>query len=353
MKRLAMMTAVAAFALGTGAASAQQQFVSIGTGGVTGVYYPAGGAICRLMNKNRKETGIRCSVESTGGSVYNINTIESGELEFGVAQSDVQYNAYNGKEQWDGKAFKNLRAVFSLHPEPVTIIAQDNSGIDNVTDLKGKRVNIGNPGSGTRATWEVLENTLGWKREDLKLAAELKSSEQGQALCDDKIDAFMWLVGHPSANTQETLATCPSHLVDAWTPEIEKLVDERPYYRKATIPAGMYPGQDKDIQTYGVGATLVTSADVSDDVVYNLVKAVFENFDDFKQLHPAFANLKPEEMVSDVALGAAASGRGEVLQGEGLDVIRPDGGAAGGRPSPFGTAGRRARQARRSEGGEG
>ncbi|QPC43910.1 TAXI family TRAP transporter solute-binding subunit [Kaustia mangrovi] len=293
----ASLGVLAAAAIGPAGAQ-EQQFISIGTGGVTGVYYPTGGAICRLVNKTRKEHGIRCSVESTGGSVYNINTLQSGELEFGVAQSDVQFNAFEGKAQWDGKPFEKLRAVFSVHPEPVTIIARDDSGIENITDLKGKRVNIGNPGSGTRATWDVIETALGWSRDDLKLAAELKSAEQGQALCDNKIDAFFWLVGHPSANTQETLATCDSHLVNAMGEEIDGLVEERPYYRKATIPAGMYPGQDGDVNTFGVGATLVTSADVPEEVVYILTKSVMENLDEFKKLHPAFANLTAEEMVS-------------------------------------------------------
>ncbi len=293
----ASLGVLAAAAIGPAGAQ-EQQFISIGTGGVTGVYYPTGGAICRLVNKTRKEHGIRCSVESTGGSVYNINTLQSGELEFGVAQSDVQFNAYEGKAQWDGKPFEELRAVFSVHPEPVTIIARDDSGIENITDLKGKRVNIGNPGSGTRATWDAIETALGWSRDDLKLAAELKSAEQGQALCDNKIDAFFWLVGHPSANTQETLATCDSHLVNAMGEEIDALVEERPYYRKATIPAGMYPGQDGDVNTFGVGATLVTSADVPEEVVYILTKSVMENLDEFKKLHPAFANLTAEEMVS-------------------------------------------------------
>jgi len=288
-----------ALAATTGSASAQTKFISIGTGGITGVYYPTGGAICRLMNKRRKETGIRCSVESTGGSIYNINAIRNKELEFGVAQSDWQYHAYNGTSKFKDKgAFKELRAVFSVHPEPVTIVARNDSGIKTILDLKGKRVNIGNPGSGTRGTWEVIEETLGWKRSDLKLAAELKSAETGQALCDNKIDAYFWLVGHPSALTQETLASCPSHLVNAWTPEIQKLVEETPYYRKAVIPAGMY-NNDEDITTFGVGATLVTRADVPEEVVYTLVKSVFENFDQFKKLHPAFANLKPEEMIKD------------------------------------------------------
>ncbi len=282
-----------------GSAMAQQQFVSIGTGGVTGVYYPTGGAICRLVNKDRKDHGIRCSAESTGGSIYNINTIKAGELEFGVAQSDWQYHAYNGTSKFEeaGK-FENLRAVFSVHAEPVTVIARDDAGIANITDVKGKRMNIGNPGSGTRGTWEVLEGALGWERSDLALAAEMKSAETGAAVCDGKIDAYFWLVGHPSALTQESLASCAAHLVDVTGPEIDKLIADNSYYRSATIPAGMY-NNDKDITTFGVGATFVTSADVPEDVVYVVVKAVFENFEQFTKLHPAFANLKPEEMIKD------------------------------------------------------
>jgi len=281
------------------AAISATKFVSIGTGGVTGVYYPTGGAICRLVNKNRKKHGIRCSAESTGGSIYNINTIRAGELEFGVAQSDWQYHAYNGTSKFkDAGKFSKLRAVFSVHPEPVTVIAHDKSGIANISDVKGKRMNIGNPGSGTRGTWEVLEAAMGWKRTDLKLASEMKSAETGAAVCDDKIDAYFWLVGHPSALTQESLATCAAHLVNVTGPAIDKLVADKPYYRTATIPAGMYNNKS-DVTTFGVGATFVSSTDVSDDVVYVIVKAVFDNFDQFKKLHPAFRNLKEKEMISD------------------------------------------------------
>lgn len=295
-KIIAAAGVVASMAVG---ASAQQQFVSIGTGGVTGVYYPTGGAICRLVNKNRKEHGIRCSAESTGGSIYNINTIKAGELEFGVAQSDWQFHAYNGTSKFaDAGKFEKLRAVFSVHAEPVTVIARDDSGIANISDVKGKRMNIGNPGSGTRGTWEVLEAALGWERSDLALAGEMKSAETGAAVCDGKIDAYFWLVGHPSALTQESLASCASHLVDVTGPAIDKLIADNPYYRSATIPAGMYNNAE-DITTFGVGATFVSSSDVPADVVYIIVKAVFENFDQFKKLHPAFANLNPQEMISD------------------------------------------------------
>jgi TRAP transporter TAXI family solute receptor len=293
------LASLLAVALGGGTALAAQQFVSIGTGGVTGVYYPTGGAICRLVNKDRKEHGIRCSAESTGGSIYNINTIRAGELEFGVAQSDWQFHAYHGSSKFEEAGpYKELRAVFSVHPEPVTVIASDESGIKNISDVKGKRMNIGNPGSGTRGTWEVMEEAMGWQRGDLKLAAEMKSAETGQAVCDGKIDAYFWLVGHPSALTQESLATCDAHLVNVTGPAIDKLVADNPFYRKAVIPAGMYNNKE-DIQTFGVAATFVSSSEVSDEVVYTIVKAVFENFDDFKKLHPAFANLTEKEMITE------------------------------------------------------
>lgn len=281
-------------------AEAANRFVTIGTGGVTGVYYPTGGAICRLVNKTRKEHGIRCSVESTGGSVYNLNTIAAGELDMGVAQSDWQYHAYNGTSKFEAKgANKDLRAVFSVHPEPFTVVARADSGIKNFQDLKGKRVNIGNPGSGQRGTMEVVMNALGWTKGDFKLASELKSSEQSKALCDNKVDAMVFVVGHPSGSIKEASTSCDSVLVNVDGPVIDKLVADNDYYRTATVPGGMYRGTAADTRTFGVGATFVSSATVPEDVIYQVVKAVFENFDDFKKLHPAFAHLKKEEMVKD------------------------------------------------------
>jgi TRAP transporter TAXI family solute receptor len=280
--------------------AADQTFVTIGTGGVTGVYYPTGGAICRLVNKTRKEHGIRCSVESTGGSVYNLNTIAAGELDMGVAQSDWQYHAYNGTSKFKEKGpNKDLRAVFSVHPEPFTVVARADSGIKDFKDLKGKRVNIGNPGSGQRGTMEVVMGAMGWTKDDFKLASELKSAEQSKALCDNKVDAMVFTVGHPSGSIKEASTSCDSVLVNVTGPAIDKLVEANDYYRKATIPGGMYRGTDSDTQTFGVGATFVTSAKVPEKVIYNVVKAVFENFDQFKKLHPAFVVLKKEEMIKD------------------------------------------------------
>jgi uncharacterized protein len=296
-----LVSTAALCALITGGASAQEQnFVAIGTGGVTGVYYPAGGAICRLVNRGRAEHGIRCGVESTGGSVYNINAVRSGELEFGVAQSDWQFHAMEGTSQFEEQgAFEGLRAVFSLHPEPFTVVARADAGVESFADLQGKRVNVGNPGSGQRGTMEVVMEAMGWTMDDFQLSSELQAAEQSQALCDNNIDAMVYTVGHPSGSIQEATTACDSVLVEVWNDEIESLVEERPYYRQATIPGGMYRGNDEDTTTFGVGATFVTSAEVPDDVVYEVTKAIFENLDQFKGLHPAFADLTAEEMVSD------------------------------------------------------
>jgi uncharacterized protein len=280
-------------------AAAQQRFITIGTGGVTGVYYAVGGAICRLMNKDRQKTGIRCSVESTGGSVFNANAIKTGELDFGMAQSDIQYNATKGDGQFKDKADPDLRAVFSVHPEPFTVLARKDVGVTQFTDFKGKRFNVGNPGSGTLASMEELLKQMGWTKADFSLAAELKADEQGTALCDNKIDGFFYGVGHPSAAIQDPTTACGAKLIPLTGAAVDALVKGHPYYAKATIPGGMYANNPNPTETYGVLATLITSAKASDDTVYALVKAVFDNLDEFKKLHPAFANLDPKTMVKD------------------------------------------------------
>jgi TRAP transporter TAXI family solute receptor len=300
MKKMLSGSLAALLALGGASAFAQQKFVTIGTGGVTGVYYAAGGAICRLVNKDRATHGIRCSVESTGGSVFNVNTIKAGELDMGVAQSDVQFNAAKGQGQFkDAGAWADLRAVFSLHPEPFTVLARKEANIAKFEDLKGKRFNVGNPGSGTRASLEELIAAMGWKLSDFGLAAELKADEHGPALCDGKIDAFFYGVGHPSANIQDPTTTCGAKLVPITNAAVDKLVKEKPFYAMATIPGGLYPNNPQPTQTYGVLATFVSSAKVPADTIYAVVKAVFENFEDFKKLHPALAALKPEDMIKN------------------------------------------------------
>ena len=297
---LPAMATLLASAFAIAPATAQQKFMTIGTGGVTSVYYAAGGAICRLVNKDRAKHGLRCSVESTGGSVFNVNTIKAGELDLGVTQSDVMYNATKGLTQFkEAGAYGDLRSVMSLHPEPFTVLARKELNAKNFTDMKGKKFNVGNPGSGTRASMEELLAALGWKLSDFALASELKADEHGAALCDGKIDGFYYGVGHPSANIQDPTTTCGAKLVSVTGPAVDKLIAEKPYYAKASIPAGLYPNNPQETETYGVLATLVASSKTSPDTIYIVVKAVFDNFDEFKKLHPALANLKPEEMVKN------------------------------------------------------
>jgi hypothetical protein len=296
---LSIASAVAAVSFAAPAALAQQKFITIGTGGVTGVYYAAGGAVCRLVNKDRAKHGIRCSVESTGGSVFNINTIKAGELDLGFAQSDVHFNATKGINQFKDGAYGDLRAIFSVHPEPFTVVARKEANIRGFADFKGKRFNVGNPGSGTRASMEELLASMGWKLGDFSLASELKADEHGPALCDGKIDGFYYAVGHPSANIQDPTTSCGAKLVPLTGAAVDKLVADKPYYAKATIPAGLYPNNPQATETYGVLATVVASSKAPADTVYQVVKAVFDNFDEFKKLHPALANLKPENMIKD------------------------------------------------------
>lgn len=284
----------------SGTLAQDNKFVTIGTGGVTGVYYPLGGAICKLVNTGKKDHGLRCSVESTGGSVYNLNAIKAGELDFGVAQADLQDAAYKGTGDFAKTgANKDLRAVFAVFPEAVTIVVRADSGINKLEDLKGKRVNIGNPGSGTRNTMEQIMKEMGWTKDDFKLASELKPSEHSTALCDNHIDAFAYVVASPNGSIQEAASACEVKVIDVTGPAIDKIVASAPYYLKSTIPAGMYKGTEKETHAYGMPAMIVTSAKIDDETVYQFVKSVFTNFDEFKNMHQAFGQLKKENMTKD------------------------------------------------------
>jgi uncharacterized protein len=288
----------AAFLVQAPTVHAQQKFVTVGTGGVTGVYYAVGGAICRLVNKDRAKTNLRCSVESTGGSAYNVNTLKAGELDFGMAQSDVQSQGYKGVGAFK-EPFSDMRSVFSVHPEPFTLVARKEANVKSLADFKGKRLNVGNPGSGTRAAMEELLVALNMKMTDFSLASELKADEHGAALCDNKIDGFFYGVGHPSANVQDPTTACGAQLVPITGPMIDALVKRNSYFAYATIPGGIYANNPQPTKTYGVLATMVTTSKVPADTVYAITKAVFDNFEEFKKLHPAFANLDQKNMIAD------------------------------------------------------
>ncbi|WP_447555395.1 TAXI family TRAP transporter solute-binding subunit [Vreelandella sp. EE22] len=281
-------------------AVAQERYITIGTGGQTGVYYVVGQSVCRMVNRGSEEHSIRCNAPSTGGSVANVNGMKNGDLDMGVVQSDVQYRAYNGEANFEGEGpWEEMRSVFTMHGEPLTVVARADAGIENISDFPGKRVNIGNPGSGQRNTMDVVMDAFGWDEGTFALASQLDAAEQAAALSDNNIDAMVYVVGHPNGSIQEATTTIDARLVSVTGDEIDSLIEEYPYYTRSVIPGGLYRGNDEDVETFGVAATFVSSTNVDEDVIYETVKAVFENFDRFKRLHPAFENLNEEDMISD------------------------------------------------------
>jgi len=283
--------------------AAKQTFVTIGTGGVTGVYYPVGGAIARLVNAKKAQYNIKATVESTGGSVYNINSVLSGDLEFGIAQADLTYQAYHGQGAWKDKgAQKKLAVVFGLHNEFVTLVASANSGINGIPDLKGKRVNLGGVGSGQLENSRDLLKAFGLKESDLK-AEYIKPVESAGLIQDERLDAFFYTVGHPNGSVSEaTSGRIKVKIVPITGTPVEKLINELPYYSKGYIPVSLYPNaanaKDGKVPSIGIQALLVTSTDVPADVVYAITKEVVENIQEFKKLHPALGGLDIEDMVN-------------------------------------------------------
>lgn len=279
-------------------------FVTIGTGGVTGVYYPTGGAISRMVNKQSKKYGIKATVESTGGSVYNINAVLNGELEFGVAQSDRQYQAYNGLAEWaQAGPQKDLRSVFSIHPESITLIASLHSGVKSVAELKGKRVNIGNPGSGQLQNSKDVLSASGVSLDNIH-AEQVKAVEAPGLLQDEKIDAFFYTVGHPNGNIKEaTSGRIKVRILPINGKGIDGLLKKHSYYAKALIPAKFYPNaiNKEDIESIGVKATFIASKKLDDKIVYAITKEVFDNLEAFKKLHPAYAVLTKENMLQGLS----------------------------------------------------
>lgn len=303
--RMSSLAIILALAAGPNVSAADKTFITIGTGGPTGVYFVSGNAICRMIHreaaegrKKGRKHGIRCSAPSSAGSTYNIAQISAGEFDFGVSQSDWQYHSYNGTSKKVTQN-KDLRAVFSVHPEPYQLIAAKGSGIKSWKDMKGKRFNMGNPGSGQRATTELLMERYKTPKDYFKLVTEMTSSEHSKALCDGKIDAYGYVVGIPNSGVAVATEGCGAYIVDLSTDVENGLIKEFPFYGPVNIPKGAYSSVTTPVTTFGGYATIVTSAKVADDVVYEVVRAVFENLDDFKKLHPAYSILTAKGMIKN------------------------------------------------------
>lgn len=273
--------------------------VIIGTGSKSGVYFQAGRAICRLIKRNIP--GTTCTALESAGSVSNLINVEAGALELGLVQSDLQYHAFHhsGPFEFVDTPYASLRSLFSLYTEPFTLVTRRDADIRTLDDLKGRRVNIGNPGSGQRATMEVVMAAKGWSKDDFQLVTELPAAQQSLALCHDRVQAMVYTVGHPNFSVSKALSLCEATITEVSGPGIDRLVSETPYYAPTLIPPGVYPGIVKPVPTFGVLATVVSSSDVDEDQIYQIVKSVFDNLDYFRRMHVVFKDLRPEAMITD------------------------------------------------------
>lgn len=294
----AVLLMVAALSLALLGPAAAQDFYTIGTGGVTGVYYPVGGATAKIVND--ANVGLRLTVESTGGSVFNIKAIQAGQLDLALAQSDVAYQAYHGEVAFEGAGFDGLRAVMGLHPEPMHLVCNEDAGVASFRDIAGKRVNIGNPGSGMLNTVQAMLAAMDMEESDIQ-AEYLKAAEAPDFLRDGRIDCFFYTVGIGGAAIRDITSTSDVTLVELADDEFEQMIEEFPYYAFARVPAGTYDGQDEDVTLFGVKALFVTSTDIPEEDVYKVVKAVLDNLETFQATHPALANLTAEDFLSGLA----------------------------------------------------
>lgn len=292
----------------------QRQYVTIGTGGVTGLYFPAGGAICRLVNRNKYKHNIQCSVESTGGSVYNLNALATGEIDFGISQSDLIHQAYDEKGCSKGICYNpDLRTVVSFYTEPLTIVARKDAKVKELKDLQNKRINIGAPGSGQRATVLNLIKEMGWTEKSFKQISGLNPVEQATALCDNKLDAIIYSVGHPNGSIQEASSLCDTNLVSVSGPQIDNFLAKNDYYIPAEIPGKLYRGTPDEIKTFGVKVALLTSTKTPKKIVKELVTSLYNNFDSFKRVHPIFTNLTKESIFTEGIVAPLHAGVKEFL----------------------------------------
>jgi uncharacterized protein len=283
-------------------ALAKSKVFKIATGEYMGRYYPTGGAIAEIVNNKQEEFGFRCVAKPTSGSVYNINAIMAGDMEFGIVQSDSQYQAFNGLDEWKDKGpQKDLRTMFSLYTESVTLLASVDSGIKTIQDLKGKRVYIGEIGSGSRQNAMDALNAAGidWKT-DLKVIKKGKKYDVQSMLMRGELDAFFYTVGHPTTAIKFATVGAKNTLFIPIV-NIEELLSKNPYYVKSIIPVSLYPqiANDEDVKTFGMTATFVTSAKIPDNVVYAITKEVFENLGSLKYSDPTLNMLTKESMVKN------------------------------------------------------
>ncbi len=264
-----------------GASLSMAESITIGTGELTGVYYPVGNAICKIVNKT---TNIQCAIESTRGSSYNINMVKSGEFEFGISHGDTSYQAFKGEDRFKGGQIPELRGVMAIYPELLALVVSKQSGIQKFEDIKGKKINTDYKYSGTSETTKIIFDAFDIKRSDLS-ASDFKSFECPTMLQEHQIDGYFYMTAQPTSNVRDASNFSDISIIPIEGAPVNKLIQKHPYYIKGVIPGNIYKGVTSDVPTFGVKAVLFTNAKVKDDTVYQLTKTILDNFDEFKKLH--------------------------------------------------------------------
>jgi TRAP transporter TAXI family solute receptor len=272
--------------------------VAIATGRPGGVYLPLGDSICRLFNLDVAQRGLRCAAFVSQGPVANIESLRDSQVDVAVVQSDALADAISGAGPFTSSGpDKALRVMFTGQTEAFTIVARRELGIRAATELRGKRINLGSPGSGERVSMERVLAALGFAPADFAATRELPLAQQHDAFCANDLDAIVYTVGHPNGFVEDAIRTCGGVLVDVSGPQIERLLTRHPEYSRSLIPGGTYASNPEAVATLGVRTTIITTARLPDAVAYEITKALFDNIDDFRRLHPAFATLLPRDMV--------------------------------------------------------
>jgi len=272
--------------------------ITLATGAPGGAYHPVGNAICRMFNLSVGPPAVPCVAVRSDGSVANVQRVLSGEATFGLSQTDVAYAAFHGEGPFiTARPDPRLRSLIALYPEAFTVVARADAGIRDFQDLRDKRIGIGKSGAGYTFTRDVVLGFYGWIISEPDRVLELGPAEQNQALCANAVDAIIFQAGHPNGLTQEATTGCRARLVHVAGPPIDRLLATHAYYVASVIPGGAYPGNPDDIRTIGTRAVLITSSGQPDALAYAVVKAVFEQLDDFRRLHPALSSLQTAQMV--------------------------------------------------------
>ncbi len=293
--------------------------LAIATGGVTGIYYQFGAAICRLLTDHPPATPMDCTTEGSDGSVRNLVALRQGKVPLALAQSNSLYDAVTGAS---GPPDTSVRALFSPVTEAFMVLTRARDWVAQVTELRGLRINIGAPASGSDATFRRLLAARGWSASQFGQMSGMRASLQASALCAGRVDAISFVAANPVPLMQEATFSCDARFVPLDQEFARSMLERYPYYVPAEVPGGLYPNNPDPVPTIGVRAVVVASSSTPDDVVYQITRTVFENLAELRTLHLAFAHIQADDMLDQCVFAPVHPGAARYYREAGLQLPR-------------------------------